>query len=297
MKVLVTGTNGQLGQALLKSVPKDIELIATNRSQLDLSNHEACQATVNTHRPDWVLNAGAYTAVDQAESEPELAYAVNAGAPAAFAKELQEQGGRMLQISTDFVFNGRQTAPYRPHQPPAPLGVYGASKAAGEQAIHDVFGDHPNALILRTSWVIGPIGDNFALTMLRLHQEKKKLRVVADQVGCPTSTRNLAIACWETIQRSNAGYALPPVLHWSDAGQASWYELSVAVGQIGKELGLIETPAQVQPITTAEYPTPAPRPSYSLLDCSATRAALQLEGEHWRKALRTLLQQVAVPAA
>ncbi len=297
MKVLVTGTNGQLGQALLKSVPKDIELIATNRSQLDLSNYQACQAAVNTHRPDWVLNAGAYTAVDQAQSEPELAYAVNAGAPAAFAHALQEQGGRMLQISTDFVFNGRQSAPYRPNQPADPLGVYGASKAAGEQAIHDIFGDHPSALILRTSWVIGPIGNNFALTMLRLHQEKKKLRVVADQVGCPTSTRNLAIACWETIQRSNAGYSLPPVLHWSDAGQASWYELSVAIGQIGKELGLIETPAQVQPITTAEYPTPAPRPSYSLLDCSATRAALHLEGEHWKKALRTLLQQVPVSAA
>ena len=292
MKVLLTGANGQLGQALQKDVPKGIELVTRNRSQLDLANFDACQAAVHEERPDWVLNAGAYTSVDQAESEPELAHAVNAGAPAAFAKALKIEGGRLLQISTDFVFNGRQSSPYRPDQQPDPLGVYGASKAAGERVIREVFADDPSALILRTSWVIGPVGQNFALTMLSLHQQRKLLKVVSDQVGCPSSSLNLATACWQSIQRSADGTVLPLAMHWSDAGSTNWYQLAVAIGQIGQELGLIETPAQVQPITTADYPTPATRPSYSLLDCTSTRSALHLEGEHWESALRTLLQHV-----
>ena len=294
MKVLLTGSGGQLGQALQESVPDGIELVATSRSQLDLADAEACRAAVRDHRPDWVLNAGAYTAVDKAESEPELAHAVNAGAPAAFADALQQQGGRLLQISTDFVFNGRQSSPYRPEQTCDPLGVYGASKAAGEAAIQTIFGNDPRALILRTSWVIGPVGRNFALTMLRLHRERDQLGVVADQVGCPTSTLNLATACWRAIQLGSAT-ELPRCLHWSDAGAASWYDLSVAVGRIAQDLGLLDAPAQVAPIPSADYPTPASRPSYSLLDCTTTRAALQLDGEHWQSALRTLLQRV--PAA
>jgi len=292
MKVLLTGAGGQLGQALIAQQPSGIELIATSRQALDLASADACRAAVQHHQPDWVLNAGAYTAVDKAESEAELAHAVNAGAPAAFASALQDQGGRLLQLSTDFVFNGQQGTPYRPEQQRDPLGVYGASKAAGEQAIRAVFGDGSQGMILRTSWVIGPVGKNFALTMLRLHQERDQLGVVADQVGCPTSTLNLAQACWKVIQRSSDGIELPPVMHWSDAGAASWYDVAVAVGRIGAELGLIDQPADVNPITTADYPTPATRPGYSLLDCTASRSALQLRGEHWLDALTTILQQV-----
>ena len=292
MKVLLTGAAGQLGQALIAQQPAGIELIATSRQDLDLASADACRAAVQHHQPDWVLNAGAYTAVDKAESEAELAHAVNAGAPAAFASALQDQGGRLLQLSTDFVFNGQQGTPYHPEQQRDPLGVYGASKAAGEEAVQASFGDGSRGMILRTSWVIGPVGKNFALTMLRLHQERDQLGVVADQVGCPTSTLNLAQACWKLIQRSSAGIELPPVMHWSDAGAASWYDVAVAVGRIGAELGLIDQPAEVNPITTADYPTPATRPGYSLLDCTACRSALQLRGEHWLDALTTILQQV-----
>ena len=142
--------------------------------------------------------------------------------------------------------------------------------------------------------MIGPVGKNFTLTMLRLHRERDQLRVVADQVGCPTSTLNLAQACWQTLQ-SAGDRDLPAVMHWSDAGAASWYDVAVAVGQIGADLGLIDTPAAVQPITTADYPTPAERPAYSLLDCTATRAALDLNGEHWQQALKTVLQQAKTP--
>ena len=294
MKVLLTGAGGQLGQALIASAPEGLELVATSRQQLDLADPEACRGAVKQHQPDWVLNAGAYTAVDKAESEPELANAVNAGAPEAFARALDQQGGRLLQISTDFVFNGTQGTPYQPEQARDPLGAYGASKAAGEAAVQSIFGAGGRGLILRTSWVIGPVGKNFALTMLRLHRERDQLGVVADQVGCPTSTLNLAQACWQTLQISR-GRDVPAVMHWSDAGAASWYDVAVAVGQIGADLGLIDTPAEVQPITTADYPTPAKRPAYSLLDCTASRAALDLKGEHWQQALKAMLKQVKTP--
>ena len=284
MKVLLTGAAGQLGQALIASTPPGVELVALSRAELDLASREACRAAVQAQRPDWVLNAGAYTAVDKAESEPELAQAVNAGAPGAFAEALAETGGRSLQVSTDFVFNGEQGRPYKPDQALDPLGVYGASKAAGEAAALAL----PGARVLRTSWVYGPVGKNFCLTMLRLHALKaaagEALGVVADQVGCPTATHTLAEACWRAISVEG-----PQILHWSDAGAASWYDFAVAIGELGVELGLLERAARVVPITTADYPTPAQRPSYSLLECSSSRVALGLEPLHWRAVLAQVL--------
>ena len=292
MKVLLTGAAGQLGQALIASTPEGVALIATSRQELNLADAQACRNAVLHHKPDWVLNAGAYTAVDKAESEQDLAHAVNAQAPEAFASALADRGGRMLQLSTDFVFNGAQGSPYTVDQARIPLGIYGASKAAGEAAVERLLGQQGKGFVLRTSWVIGPVGKNFALTMLRLHRERDALAVVADQVGCPTSTLNLAQACWQAINTSNQGVELPPVMHWSDAGAASWYDVAVAVGNISQSLGLLDQPAQVKPITTADYPTPARRPSYSLLDCGSTRTALQLPGQHWQAALHDILQRV-----
>ena len=298
MKVLLTGAAGQLGQALSQQLPAGVELIATCRSggngllALELAEAEACRLAIRDHRPDWVLNAGAYTAVDKAESEPELALAVNGGAPRAFAEALLETGGRLLQVSTDFVFNGSQGSPYRPEQSRDPLGVYGSSKAAGEEAVEQLLGPAAGGagagrgVILRTSWVMGPVGKNFALTMLRLHRERQQIGVVEDQVGCPTSTHTLAAACWRVI---NAGIS-EPVLHWSDAGAASWFDVAVAVGELAQELGILEQPALVNPLTTAEYPLPAKRPSYSLLDCSGSRRLLELAPTPWRQALRQLLE-------
>jgi dTDP-4-dehydrorhamnose reductase len=288
MKVLLTGAAGQLGQELIASRPPEVELIACARGELDLADAEACRAAVQQHRPDWVLNAGAYTAVDKAESEPELAAAVNAGAPAAFAEALAATGGRLLQVSTDFVFNGAQGSPYRPEQRLDPLGVYGATKAAGEAAALQL----PGARVLRTSWVYGPVGKNFCLTMLRLHALKaaagESLGVVADQVGCPTSTLTLAAACWRAISVEG-----PQILQWSDAGAASWYDFAVAIGELGVQAGLLERAARVKPLTTADYPTLAQRPSYSLLDCTASRLALGLEPLHWREGLAEVLRCMA----
>ncbi len=289
MKVIITGVAGQLGQALCRSVPieiggKPVELITTSRHggqgalSLDLADETACRLLVDWFKPDWLINAGAYTAVDQAESEPELAHAVNAGAPAAFAEALEATGGRLLQLSTDFVFNGSQGSPYRLDQPMDPLGVYGASKAAGERAAAVLGADR--LCILRTSWVYGPVGKNFLLTMLRLMAERDQLSVVADQVGCPTATSGLAQACWAVLARGVSG-----VHHWSDAGVASWYDFAVAIAECAKALGLIPNPAQINPIVTTDYPTPARRPSYSLLDCSQTRQELQITVQHWRASL------------
>jgi dTDP-4-dehydrorhamnose reductase len=295
VRVLLTGRHGQLGRALMARVPAAFEVIATGRNELDLADAAACRAAVERHRPDWVLNAGAYTAVDRAEGEAELAEAVNAGAPGAFAEALAAVGGRLLQVSTDFVFNGEQGHPYRPEQPMQPLGVYGATKAEGERLASAAL--PPERLcLLRTSWVYGPVGSNFCLTMLRLHRARsaagEPLGVVADQVGCPTATDGLATACWQAIGRGVSGRH-----HWSDCGAASWYDFAVAIGERAAACGLIERPAQVRPITTADYPTPARRPSYSLLDCTATRRALNLEGQHWQAALAEVLAQVPMPPA
>ena len=294
MKVLLTGREGQLGTALQASLPEGVTLIATGRSELNLADAAACRQAVLEHRPDWVLNAGAYTAVDRAESEAELAMAINAGAPQAFAEALAETGGRLLQVSTDFVFNGAQGSPYRPDQALDPLGVYGATKAAGEAAALAL----PGARVLRTSWVYGPVGKNFCLTMLRLHAAKaaagEPLGVVADQVGCPTATHTLAAACWRAIG-IGADADGPRILHWSDAGAASWYDFAVAIGELGVAAGLLERAAAVKPLTTADYPTPAERPSYSLLDCTTSRQALSLAPLHWRSALAKVLARI--PAA
>ncbi len=290
MKVLFTGSNGQLGQALRLSLPQSmngepLELIATSRQggdgmlALDLSDGDACQAAVLEHRPDWVLNAGAYTAVDRAETDSEQALRVNGAAPRAFADALLMTGGRLLQVNTDFVFSGDQGHPYQPEQTRAPLGVYGASKAAGEQAVEQLLG-------------LGVDGHGaILLTMLHLHRDKasqgESLAVVADQVGCPTSAVSLAGACRALIARRLSG-----VLHWSDAGVASWYDFAVAIGELAQAKGLLEQSASVRPISTKGYPTPARRPAYSLLDSCSSRERLGLEAQHWRAALQEVIADV-----
>ena len=304
VRVLLTGSTGQLGHALRRFSPAElngqpVELIATSRSgqdgclPLDLSDGRACQQCIEEVQPDWVINAGAYTAVDKAETEVDEAVAINAGAPRSFAQALDQVGkGKLLQISTDFVFDGAQGVPYRTDHPCNPLGQYGITKAMGERALQDAL-DPGRAVILRTSWVYGPVGRNFLLTMLKLHRQRaaagEALAVVADQIGCPTSTAGLAEACWTLLGRGQAG-TVPGTLHWSDAGVASWYDFAVAIGELGVLSGVLERAAEVRPIGTADYPTPAQRPAYSLLDCASTRAALGLQSPHWRSALMDVLR-------
>ena len=297
MKVVITGATGQLGQALRRSLPRQIsgepvDIITTARKSglgdltLDMADPSACRELVKQCRPDWLINAGAYTAVDQAETQPDLARAVNVGAPKAFAEELQRTGGCLLHLSTDFVFNGNQGSPYRPDQPVDPLNVYGLTKAAGETAVASVL-SADQLCILRTSWLYGPKGKNFLLTMLRLMREREQLAVVSDQVGCPTATSGLAQACWAVIEHQVSG-----LHHWSDAGVASWYDFAVAIADLARKAGALHNYVRIDPICTTDYPTPAQRPSYSLLDCTRTREALHLSSLHWREALEKVLDDV-----
>ena len=288
MKVLLTGGSGQVGQEIIKSKPEELEIINPCRKKLDLSDYSACIKIVEDQKPDWIINCGAYTQVDDAEKNILLSKKINAYAPAAFVEAINEVNTNLLHISTDFVFDGNQNFPYKENQIRNPLSQYGSSKALGEELIEKKIIDIQKVTILRTSWVISPIGKNFILTMLRLHSEKETIKVVTDQIGCPTSAEELAKVCWRIIELKKKK-KLPFILHWSDAGVASWFDISVAVGEIAKELGINKKEANVLPINTLDYPTPAQRPKYSLLNTQNTSNLLDINPIHWRKNLRNIL--------
>ena len=286
MKALIAGAGGQLGQALLRTVPAGIETAALGRAELDVTQSDEIVQALHKHRPTVVINASAYTAVDRAESDSERAYAVNAGAVGALAAACATEGIRFVHVSTDFVFDGASGRPYRPDDVTAPLGVYGASKLAGEQQVraHEAL----DWRIVRTAWVYASSGRNFVLTMLRLFKERPVVRVVADQVGAPTSAISLAQCVWRAAEVADP----PGILHFTDAGVASWYDFAVAIYEEATQLGLLTQPVDVQPIRTQDYPTPARRPSYSVLDVAATSAALGLKPVHWRANLRNVLREL-----
>jgi dTDP-4-dehydrorhamnose reductase len=280
MKVLITGAGGQLGRALAATAPAGADIEAVDVAELDLADGAAIEARILASRPDWLLNAAAYTAVDKAESEESLALEINGHAVAAMAHTLATTGGRLAHVSTDFVFDGSSPRAYRPEDAPGPLSAYGRTKLAGEQAAG------PQALIVRTAWVYAAGGANFVRTMLRLMREKPELRVVADQIGTPTWATGLARTLWGLVDKQAQG-----IFHHSDAGTASWYDFAVAIQEEALALGLLERPIPIIPIPTSAYPTPARRPAFSLLDCSATRALLDDGHTHWRENLRTMLKE------
>lgn len=275
---LVTGVGGQLGKALLATRPDGWNCVPLDRAALDLSDPDGITRIVDFHQPDLVLNAGAYTAVDRAETEPEVAHAINAEAPAAFARALAGSAGRLVQVSTDFVFDGQSGESYRPTDRRNPQSVYAASKAAGEDAAGS------DAIIVRTSWVHAAGGGNFVLTMLRLMRERGELRVVADQIGSPTWATRLGQTLWGLAAKDQPG-----VYHHRDAGVASWYDFAEAIAEEAFAIGLIARIPEIVPIATADYPTPARRPPFSVLDVSATRALLGDCHVHWRANLKSML--------
>ena len=288
MKVLLTGGSGQVGQEIIKSKPEEIKIINPSRKSLDLSNYIACKKFVKDHKPDWIINCGAYTQVDNAEKNIQLSQKINGYALGAFVEASNEINTNLLHISTDFVFDGNQNFPYKENQKRNPLSQYGSSKAFGEELIEKKINDIEKATILRTSWVISPLGKNFILTMLRLHTEKEIIKVVSDQIGCPTSARDLAKVCWRIIELKKKK-KLPLIFHWTDAGVASWFDIAVAVGELAKELGINKKEAIVLPINTSQYPTLAQRPKYSLLNTQNASNLLDINPIHWRKNLRNIL--------
>lgn len=286
MKALLTGAAGQLGRSLRAMRPASVELIACTRADLDIGDAAAVQARLARERPDVIINAAAYTAVDKAESEPQLARRINTDGAENLARAARDIGARLIHVSTDFVFDGESSSPYRPEAPTRPLSVYGLTKRDGERAVLATLPQH--SVIVRTAWVYAAEGANFLRTMLRLLGERGAVRVVADQVGTPTAAGPLAEVLW----RIAAEPQIRGIHHWTDAGVASWYDFAVAIAEEGAVRGLLPAAVTVTPIATEEYPTPARRPAYSVLD-KRSLAAFGFAPLHWRQRLRETLQGLA----
>jgi dTDP-4-dehydrorhamnose reductase len=283
-KIVITGASGQLGRELACSHDGQWDCQVLARGQLDIGDAAAVTAALEARQPALVINAAAYTAVDAAESDAAAAWRANAEGPANLARTCRAIDARLIHISTDFVFDGRASQPYPVDAPTAPLGEYGRSKLAGEEAVRELL---PAALIVRTGWVYSSFGHNFVKTMLRLMTEREELGVVVDQVGTPTWARGLAAAVWAAAARPQ----LAGTYHWSDAGVCSWYDFAVAICEEACAIGLLAGPVAVRPIPGSDYPTPARRPSYSVLDKAASWRDFALEGVHWRQQLRAMLTQ------
>jgi len=287
-KVLITGAGGQLGTELRRTVPSGCKVIACTAKDLDITDRDLVGQIMERIRPTLVINAAAYTRVDDAESEPDRAHAVNAQGAANVAEMAHRIGARMIQISTDFVFDGSLGRPYTPDDEPEPLGVYGQSKLEGERLVQERTGSA--ALIVRTAWVYAAQGHNFVGSMLRLMRQRESIGVVSDQVGTPTWARGLAEALW-------AARGLPDVrgtVHWTDAGVASWYDFAVAIQEEALALGLLAHAIPIIPLRTDQFPRPAPRPGYSVLDKTSGWTVLGSKPTHWRVNLRRMLQGLAL---
>jgi len=288
-RVLVTGASGQVGRELLRrAAAHGLEAVGLVRAELDVADPEAVRRALEGLRPAFVVNAAAYTAVDRAEREPEAAWRANRDGPAALADACRELGLPLLHYSTDYVFDGTLERPYREEDPVAPLNVYGASKAAGEEAVRRSWERH---LILRTSWVYSPFGRNFVKAILRAAAEREALEVVADQWGRPTAAADLAEAALALARRHLEGEALPwGTYHLAGEGVTTWHGLAEAVVEAAAPRLGRRVP--VRPIATADYPTAARRPLRAVLDCRLARQRLGLAARPWREALGEVLGEL-----
>lgn len=284
-QVLITGADGQLGYELQRTVPNGYECIATDKDDLDITNADAVKAFIADLKPAVIINSAAYTAVDKAEEEVELATAINATGAENLAKVAKKNDIQFMQISTDFVFDGKGHTPYLVNAPTNPEGMYGITKQKGDELVQQVLGD--DVFIIRTSWLYSAHGNNFVKTMLRFMAERKELNIIADQIGTPTWANSLAQAVWVAVENNITG-----MHHWSDAGVASWYDFAYAIMEEGVALGLLDETITLNAITTADYPTPASRPCYSVMDKTTTWKALDMQSQHWRVALRQMMSEL-----
>ncbi len=277
-RILITGSNGQVGSELKELLGKEegFETFFLDRKQLPLEQTMIIQDILGMYEPDIIIHAAAYTAVDKAESEPKLADAVNHLATEEIAQYCRLQGAKLLAVSTDYVFDGLSSEPLTEDAPTAPLNIYGLTKWRGEQAIQKWA---PESIIIRTSWVYSTYGNNFVKTMVRLLNEREELSVVHDQIGSPTYARDLAQAIIDIIKAD----WLPGIYHYSNEGQLSWYDFAVTIRE------LIGATCRIIPIPTSEYPTPAKRPAYSLLDKSKIKRIFNVRVPFWLDSLKTML--------
>lgn len=289
MKVLITGSKGQVGSDLLRRADRypGMQFLGCDSSSLDITDAAGIRALFERERPALVINAAAYTAVDRAETEPARAFAVNAEGVRTLAATCRDTGAVLLHVSTDYVFDGNKDSAWQPDDATGPLGVYGQSKLAGEAALRDALPQH---VILRTSWVFGEQGNNFVRTMLRVGSERDHLRVVADQVGGPTWSGHLADALLALAERYRTDGNLPwGTGHFAGQPFVSWHGLALAIFEEAARAGMIARQPAVEAITTDQYPTPARRPHNSRLDMAQTTARWGLAVPDWREGLRHVL--------
>ena len=276
MNILITGCNGQLGNEmqLLEKTHATHQYFNTDVAELDITNKEAIDAFVNEHNIDGIVNCAAYTAVDKAEDNAQTARLLNATAPGYLAAAIEQRGGWFIQISTDYVFDGTNHTPYTPDEPTCPNSVYGSTKLNGERAAMQACSQ---TMIIRTAWLYSTFGANFVKTMLRLGREKQQLGVIFDQIGTPTYARDLAVAIFAAIEQG----LKPGIYHFTNEGVCSWYDFTKAIHRIA---GI--TTCHVMPLHTVEYPTPASRPHYSVLDKTKIKQVYHLEIPYWEDSLR-----------
>jgi dTDP-4-dehydrorhamnose reductase len=286
MKVVIIGANGQLGGELLKTCPSDCKALGMDLPDVDITDSiQVDRILLAVDKPDWVINCAAYTQVDKAEAETDVAHAVNCNGPANLARAVKGCRCRLVHISTDFVFSGDQSRPYKPDDRPDPKSVYGKTKLAGEQAVLDILGN--DALIIRTAWLYAAHGNNFVKTIIRLIKEKKRLTVVDDQVGTPCWAKGLALVIWAAIGKNLSG-----IFHWTDAGVASWYDFAVAIQEEAMTAGLVAGSIPILPVPSSKYPIAAHRPGFSVLDKNDLIVATGIQSEHWRRQLRLMLEEL-----
>jgi dTDP-4-dehydrorhamnose reductase len=288
MKLLVLGAGGQVGHELCRLAwPAGYAVTGFDRAGLDITQHDAVVAMVARERPDVVINAAAYTAVDRAESEPEAAWAGNCTGPANLAAACAEASIPLIHISTDYAFDGTKTDPYREDDPVAPLGVYGQSKEAGDRAVREALPQH---VILRTAWVYSAHGHNFVKTMLRLAGDRPLLRVVADQTGSPTGAADIAAAIAAVARQLAAGNRRWGTYHFTGGGSVTWHGFAEAIFELAAPWR--GPPPRVEAITTADYPTPARRPANSVLDCTNIAVTFGITPRPWREALADVIREI-----
>lgn len=287
MRALITGADGQLARELVSTAPPGFELRSVSRVQCDITDLPIIEKAFKSFRPDVVINTAAYTAVDAAEENEELAFAVNARGAENIAKAAELFGARLIHISSDYVFDGRRSSPYPPDAPTNPINVYGESKLAGEKL---ALAAAPSAVIVRAGWLYSTKGRNFLTTILTALRSSRALSVVTDQEGSPTSAYEFALVLWKASETDLQG-----IYHWSNSGCASWYDFAREIARVGQELGLLDEEPEIRPVTAEAYRRPAKRPAYSVLDSTVLAGALKVSPSSWQQALRNEMRRGLQP--
>lgn len=292
MRILILGGSGQLGKELILSKPENIKILYPTRDELNLSSEISCINYIKKNRPDFIINCAAYTNVDKAESEKDLAFLINSLVPKYLSRGINLYGGNLIHFSTDYVFNGDKGNPYCPLDSKNPINHYGYTKSKGEDFCIENISDSDKLTIIRTSWLVGKFRKNFLLTILKLLEKKDLLEIVSDQVGSPTTTKTLAHLCWEIILSKSKSKKFPMIMHLTNKGEASWFDLALFIKETGTEMNIFKSSTNIKPIRSCEYLTAAKRPLYSVLNCDISLKTLGKIPLYWKDGIREVLREI-----